>query len=187
MKIIKWLIGDTFYSLINFVESNHNNIRSVEYFTINPYFNKLRTNSTIPSLLSIFVFIAIIMMLNILFILPYTIMMFSVNVSMPVMTFMIYIPVLSFWVVSYFSFRLILKGKRRGLIIFKYMILIECFLFCLSVLFSAITHEVYLLVKIINMGVFLWCRHLMNSRSFDEMVRNYIYRRLFREGSSRLS
>ncbi|MFU2146149.1 hypothetical protein DVH07_05030 [Hafnia paralvei] len=181
MKIAKLLTGHKFDSLITCANSAEKHLKENKadiLTTRNDYLNKLKSDSIHLSLLTIAVYIAINMMLNFLSILPYTIISISFNIPTPIMVAQIYIPLMLFWVTSVFSFKIILKGRSIGLIIYKYMFLTECFLFFLSLFFYTSTEKDYWQIKITNAGILLWCRSLMNSRSFDGLVKFYIYRRL---------
>lgn len=181
MKITKLLIGDGFNSLIACADSAENFLKESKAdkcITKNDYLNKLKADSIHLSLLTIAVYIAINMMLNFLSILPYTFISISFNIPPPIMAAQIYIPLIFFWVTSVFAFQITLKGRRTGLIIYKYMFLTGCFLFFLSLFFYTSTEEAYWQIKIANAGILLWCRSLMNSRSFDGLVKFYIHRRL---------
>lgn len=181
MKIAKLLTGCTFNSLVvcadnakKYLEEN----KTSPSMAKNDYLNNLKTDSIPLSLLSMTVYIIINMMLILLFIFPYAIISFSFNIPTPIMVAQIYIPSLFFLLASVFSFQIILKGRRIGLTIYKYMFLIGCYMFFLSLFFYTSTEEVYWQIKIANAGILLWCRSLMNSRSFDGLVKFYIYRRL---------
>ncbi|MCZ8622412.1 hypothetical protein OM255_19345 [Escherichia albertii] len=184
MKIINLLIGNTFHSLIIFsddIEKNHKNDKQNKLLLASYYSKKPLKYILTPSFTSISIFITIIMMLNISFIPPYTIIIFNFNIPMPFMAALLYIPTLIFFMVSFVSFKLILKGECMGLMVFKHILLINWTLFCLSMLFSLATGNVYWEIKIANAGMLLLCRYLMNSYSFDEMIKHYIYRRLLIE------
>lgn len=181
MKITTLLTGSNFNSLItcaNIAENCFKENMADKCITRNDYLNKLKSDSMHLSLLTIAVYIAINMMLNFLSILPYTFISISFNIPTPIMVVKIYIPLMLFWVTSVFSFKIILKGRRVGLIIYKYMFLTGCFLFFLSLFFYTSTEKDYWQIKIANAGILLWCRCLMNSRSFDGLVKFYIHRRL---------
>lgn len=181
MKITTLLTGSNFNSLITCASVAENYFKENmvdKCINRNDYLNKLKSDLMHLSLLTIAVYIAINMMLNFLSILPYTFISISFNIPTPLMAVQIYIPLMLFWVASVFAFKIILKGRRVGLIIYKYMFLTGCFLFFLSLFFYTSTGEDYWQIKIINVGILVWCRCLMNSRSFDGLVKFYIHRRL---------
>lgn len=181
MKITTLLTGSNFNSLITCASVAENYFKENmvdKCINRNDYLNKLKSDLMHLSLLTIAVYIAINMMLNFLSILTYTFISISFNILTPLMVVQIYIPLMLFWVASVFAFKIILKGRRVGLIIYKYMFLTGCFLFFLSLFFYTSTGEDYWQIKIINVGILVWCRCLMNSRSFDGLVKFYIHRRL---------
>lgn len=181
MKITTLLTGSNFNSLITCASVAENYFKENmvdKCINRNDYLNKLKSDLMHLSLLTIAVYISISMMLILLFIFPYAIISFSFNIPTPIMVAQIYIPSLFFLLASVFAFKIILKGRRVGLTIYKYMFLTGCFLFFLSLFFYTSTEKDYWQIKIANAGILLWCRCLMNSRSFDGLVKFYIHRRL---------
>lgn len=185
MIITKMLVGDMFYSLVLFTK-NANDDLAVKSLKENIFFGNLLNGKIFPSSLSIISFIAIIFLLNVSFILPFMTIMFNSHAPVSVAAPLTFISAVSFSTVSFISFWLISRGRWSGMVIFCCMIGTVYSLFLSSLLFHLFTNNFYWSEKIINICTILLNRRLMNAQPFNEIVKNYIYMRLFMAAMDKL-
>lgn len=97
---------------------------------------------------------------------------FDINAPVSLAAPLTFLSVMFYCVMTILAARLVLKGRRSGMVIFHWMIYIGFFLFVLSMLFVFFTDNSYYLLKIINIFAFICNRNLMNSRPFSEFVKS---------------
>lgn len=189
MKVIKMLAGDKFYSLVEFFKTTNGNLNedfAVNNLEDNIFFTSLLNGKVFPSLLSIISFIAIILLFIISFILPFMTIVFNLHAPVSVAAPLAFISVALYTVAAFIAFWLVSRGRWSGMAIFCCMIYIQYFLFTLSLLLIFFTDDFYCTIKIVNICALLLSRKLINSHPFNEIIKNYIYMRLFMTAMGKL-
>ncbi|WES67631.1 hypothetical protein [Superficieibacter sp. HKU1] len=169
MKIINFITGKNISSLIYYFDSiNENDI-------IEHALNNIWLKQKIPNPLSV---IAIMMLLMFSFSVPFQITLVSFDFPPPVAVSIIYPPVLIVVVLVVLAMKATIKGRKWAVVTFKYLFLIDCLLFLISLYLSFYVGDFHWQLMMVIAGMLLWSRYLLNSHSFLIVIKFYLHRRL---------
>lgn len=169
MKIINFIAGWNFNSLIDYFDNI--NTSDVTEHALNDIWLKQK----IPNPISV---VIIMMLLMFSFSLPFQITLVTFDFSPPVAVSIIYPPVLTVVALVVLAMKATIKGKKWAIMIFKYLFLIDCFLFLISLYLSFFVGNFHWESMMIIVAMLLWSRYLMNSDSFMIVIKFYLHRRL---------
>lgn len=178
MELVKTLVGGSFNSLISYISEIEADINADDFYKHVDAEHYIHDIWYSPTLKSAFSAATITIILIFLFLLPYQSILYTFNLTHSAFALMIFPPLIFILVLLILNLKSIMKGKKRGITMHKYMFLFGIDLFCISILCSIITHESYWVIKLINIILILWCKFLMNSNSFSTLIKSYMRRRL---------
>lgn len=173
MKVFGYIAGSNLDNLINYV-GDVNKDHVIEHAVNGIWFRqKIPNPFSIPliMMLLIFSFLVPLETASLTFRLPPSI---AVSITYPL--------TLSIMVVIILAIKSVLKGSKWSIMVFKYVFVIDCLLFLLSLYFSLSAGNIRWELLIVTAGMLLWCRVLLNCTSFSTLVKFYLHRKLVASG-----
>lgn len=169
MKMLCYITGLNLDKLIYYFDNvNKNDI--MEHAVDGIWFNQKKTNP--------FTIVSIIMLLIFSFLVPLQTASLTFKLPPSIAVSITYPPILFVMVLIIVAMRSVLQGRKWAIIVFKYVFFIDCLLLFLSLYLSFSSGNIHWPLLIIPTGMLLWCRILLNSTSFSDLIKFYLHRKL---------
>lgn len=181
MNIFSQLTGKRFKYLIKYFFESKEKVNSETSYTYKCALEfidgKKPFGSKTPSPVST-VFLTLLLILS--FMLPCQTITLILALPEPKAAMIIYPSLLVINALMIITMRSILKGRVWTLITYKYVYIVNIILLLLSIILSIYTGKAYRITSLINAGIMVWARILINSNSYFRLQEYYLHRRLSR-------
>lgn len=169
MKLINFITGHPLNSLIDYFDAP--NPTDVTEHALNEIWLRQKMVNPLPV-------VAVMMLLLFSFQLPFQIGLYTFDLPPEVGVPILFPPIFIVLLVVIFAMKSIIKGRKWAVTAFKHLFFINCLVFLASLCLSFHADNVHGKIVILIAGMLLWCRSLLNSRSFSTTVKFFIHKKL---------
>ncbi|WP_434663583.1 hypothetical protein ACMYSL_13870 [Klebsiella sp. MISC125] len=169
MRWINFITGRNLNALIGYFKSP--NPTDVTEHALNEIWLRQRMVNPLPV-------VAVMMLLLFSFLLPFQMGLYAFVLPPAIWVSILFPPVFIVLLVVIFAMKSIIKGRKWAVTAFKYLFFINCLLFLASLCLSFHADNIHGKIIILIAGMLLWCRVLLNSRSFSTTVKFFIHKKL---------